>query len=83
MVVNIGCYAEEKLRGNCMNALVWCNVKVCPGSITFVMLFIPVYSLQARIKHRQTKEERLATVMAGREDRSFMARSALKQKKVM
>ena len=34
------------------------------------------------MKVRQTKEERLATVMAGREDRSFMARSALKQKKV-
>ena len=37
---------------------------------------------QSVIKKRREKEERLASVHAGREGREFMAKRALKQKKV-
>lgn len=37
---------------------------------------------QSVIKKRREKEERLASVRAGREGREFMAKRALKQKKV-
>lgn len=40
-------------------------------------------SVQAHIRHKLSKEERLALVRAGREDRGkYQARTAIKQKKV-
>lgn len=37
---------------------------------------------QAHMKRKREKEERIASARAGREDRQFMAKSALKKKKV-
>ncbi|CAI5963760.1 unnamed protein product [Closterium sp. NIES-64] len=40
------------------------------------------HSLRVHIKARRDKEERMAAVLAGREDRSFFAKSKMKQQKV-